>query len=425
MTIAAVVGANWGDEGKGRVVDALAGDFDYVVRFQGGGNAGHTVINPLGRFVLHTLPSGVFHPHVTNVLGPGVALDLARLERELAALRARGVPEPKLAVSDRAGLLLPHHQRCDALEERRLGADAYGSTQSGIAPHYGERYEKRGVRADDLFDPARFEQRIARALEVSNLRFEHAYGEPPMHAREVAAEQLRHARWLEPLCRDTAQLLHEAFRAGASILFEGQLGALRDPDAGIYPYVTSSSPLASFALVGAGLPARALSRVIAVTKAYSSCVGAGPFVTELQGEGAQRLRERGGDNGEYGRTTGRPRRVGWFDAVATRYGCRMQGATELAVTCLDVLGYLEQIPICTAYSRAGELHTDFPTTRLLERSAPSFAVLPGWRRSLDGVRRFSELPAAAQRYIETIEALVEVPVRMISIGPSRDAWIER
>jgi adenylosuccinate synthase len=421
MVIAAVVGANWGDEGKGRIVDALASDFSHVVRFQGGPNAGHTVINDLGRFVLHTLPSGVFHPHVTNVIGPGVALDLAGLARELTALRNRGLPEPRLQVSRRAGLLLPFHRQCDTWEETRLGDRAYGSTRSGIAPHYGDRYEKRGLQVDDLYDQQRFEQRIAHALETTNVRIEHAYGQTPLQASAVAEDQLRHASWLAPLTADTVSLLRHAHAAGQDVLFEGQLGALRDPDLGIYPYVTSSSPLASFAMVGAGLPAGAMTRVIAVTKAYSSCVGAGPFVTELHGTDAENLRARGGDNGEYGRTTGRPRRVGYFDAVATRYGCRIQGATEVALTCLDVLDYLDNIPICTSYS-SGD---DFPPTRELEHAQPKYEWLPGWRTPLSAITRYTQLPAAARRYVERIEDLIEVPVRWISIGAARDKLLER
>ena len=426
MEIAAVVGANWGDEGKGRIVDALAGEFDYVVRFQGGGNAGHTVINDLGRFVLHLLPSGVFHPQVTNVIAPGVALDLATLERELGELRARGVPQPKLAVSNRAGLLLPQHRRGDALEEQRLGERAYGSTRSGIAPHYAERYEKRGVQVDDLFDPQRFTQRVAAGLELTNVRLQHAYGQPALDPALIAAEQLRCVPWLAPFVCDTSRLLHDALQQqGRRVLFEGQLGALRDPDLGIYPYTTSSSPLASYALVGAGLPARALTRVVAVTKAYSSCVGAGPFVTELHGGEAEALRARGGDDGEYGRTTRRPRRVGWFDAVATRYGARIQGATELALTNLDVLGYLEHIPICVAYQVGGERSDHFPTTRLLEQATAHYETLPGWQCSISHCRQYSQLPAAAQRYVERLEELTELPVRHISVGPARGQLIIR
>ncbi|MET0384307.1 MAG: adenylosuccinate synthase [Polyangiales bacterium] len=425
MTIAAVVGANWGDEGKGRLVDALATEHDVVVRFQGGPNAGHTVINPLGRFVLHTLPSGVFQPHVTNVLGPGVALDPDGLQRELQGLAERGVPTPRLAISPRAGLLLPHQALLDQLEEQRLGARAFGSTRSGIAPHYAERCEKRGLQVDDLFDTARCEQRVAEALELVNLRLVHGYGHPPLSAAEISGRLLAHRSWLEPLVVDTTALLQAAHDGGQRVLFEGQLGALRDPDLGIYPYVTSSSPLASHALVGAGLPASALTDVVAVTKAYASCVGAGPFPTELFGPEADELRERGGDNGEYGRTTGRPRRVGGFDAVATRYGCRIQGATQLALTCLDVLGYQAQIPVCTAYSHAGATLAAFPTTRVLETVQPVYETLPGWGVPISHVRRFSQLPAAAQRYVERIEQLVGVPIRWISVSPERSGLIRR
>jgi len=424
MVVAAVVGANWGDEGKGRLVDALAGDFSYVVRFQGGANAGHTVINDFGRFVLHTLPSGVFHPHVTNVLGPGVALDLPAFTGELAGLRASGVPEPKWLVSQRAGLLLPYQKLLDVLEEQRLDERSFGSTRSGIAPHYADRYAKRGVQVDDLFDPGRLEARITHALDMANVHLEHTYAAPRCDARAIAAEQLAYAPQLAAHSVDTSHLLRRAWLAGEDILFEGQLGALRDLDLGIYPYVTSSSPLASFALVGAGLPASALTRVIAVTKAYSSCVGAGPFVTEWYGATAEELRARGGDRGEYGATTGRPRRVGSFDAVATRYGCRIQGATEVALTCLDVLDYLDQIPVCTAYLYREQILDDFPTTRILEESTPVYEWLPGWREPIQGVTRFSQLPAAAQRYVERIEELLELPIKQISVGPAREGLIE-
>lgn len=424
MTIVAVVGANWGDEGKGRIIDALAGTFDYVVRFQGGPNAGHTVINDLGRFVLHQLPSGVLHPHVTNVLGPGVALDLNKLAQELEALRTRGIAQPRLALSNRAGLLLPYQRRIDELEEHRLSTRAFGSTRAGIAPHYGDRYEKRGVQLDDLFDAQHLEERIAFGLESTNPRLEHVYGEARVSAAHVAAELRQHAAWAEPLSCDASRLLHDAWRSGRNILFEGQLGALRDPQLGIYPFVTSSSHLASFALSSTGLPASGLTRVIAVTKAYSSCVGAGPFVTELHGSEADALRTRGGDNGEYGRTTGRPRRVGWFDAVATRYGCGIQGATALALTCLDVLGYLERIPICVAYRCEGAESTEFPTTRRLANAQPVYEWLPGWQCGLAGIEHFSHLPAAAQRYVERVESLVGVPIRTLSVGPERGAMIE-
>jgi adenylosuccinate synthase len=425
MVIAAVVGANWGDEGKGRVVDALAHDFEYVVRFQGGPNAGHTVINEYGRFALHAVPSGVFTPGVTNVLGPGVALEVARLRSELDDLRSAGVPDPRLMISGRAGLLMPYQRLCDVLEERRLGDDAFGSTRSGIAPHYGDRYEKRGLQVDDLFDAKHFESRVGRALETTNLRLRHAYGQPELRASDVAEEQRNLASWLRPFVRDTVSELRAAWRSDKSILFEGQLGALRDPDLGIYPFTTSSSPLAAFALVGAGLPATALTRVIAVTKAYSSCVGAGPFTTELFGADGEQLRQRGGDRGEYGATTGRPRRVGWFDAVATRYGCQIQGATEVALTCLDVLGYLDRIAICTAYEHENGHSHSFPTARQVASAKPHYEWLPGWRQPLTGITSFQRLPAAARAYVDRIEELLEVPIRQVSVGPERSALIQR
>jgi adenylosuccinate synthase len=425
MNVVAVVGANWGDEGKGRILDALAQPNDVVVRFQGGGNAGHTVITEQGKFVLHLLPSGVLTPSSVNVLGPGVAVDAALLARELEGLRARGVPAPRLLVSDRAQLLLSYHRRLDAAEEARLGARSFGSTRSGIAPFYADRASKLGVSVDDLFDEARIAARLEQILAAKNVLLRELYREPELDPIEVLAE-LRHARGvLEPFVADTTQFLRGALAAGQRVLLEGQLGALRDTDHGIQPWVTSSSPLAGHAAVGAGIPAAAITRVIAVTKAYSSAVGAGPFVTELDGSAAEELRRLGGDAGEYGATTGRPRRVGWFDAVATRYGCRVQGATEVALTGLDVLGYLDRIPLCTRYVIDGQESLDFPTTRRLERASPAYEYLPGWRCTLGNVRRFADLPEAARRYVERIEALIELPVRWVSFGPERRQLLDR
>ena len=425
MSVTAVVGANWGDEGKGRMVDVLSGEHDVVVRFQGGGNAGHTVITDQGKFVLHLLPSGVLRPETVNVLGPGVALDAALLERELRGLAERGVPTPKLLVSGRAQLLLSHHRRLDSYEEERLGARSFGSTQSGIAPFYSDKYAKRGIMVDDLFDAERLKERVAPILMAKNLVSKAMYGAPAFELDHVLAELGRARELLEPLVTDTTEYLHEARKAGKRVLVEGQLGALRDPDHGIYPWVTSSSPLAGFACVGAGLPPSALTRVVAVTKAYSSCVGAGPFVTELAGDAAGELRARGGDAGEYGATTGRPRRVGWFDAVATRYGCRVQGATEVALTGLDVLGYLDQIPICNGYEIGGALTERFPSTRELERATPRYELLEGWRKPLGDVKCFQDLPPRARAYVQRLEALIEVPIRWVSFGPRRDQLLER
>ncbi len=423
--VVAVVGANWGDEGKGRMVDALSRPGDVVVRYQGGGNAGHTVITPRGRFVLHLLPSGVLGDETLNVIGPGVALDAELLGRELGALAERGVPTPKLAVSNRAQLLLAHHRLLDTLEEERLGDQSFGSTRSGIAPFYADKSFKTGVMVDDLFDEVRLRSRLERSLARVNVLLVHLYGKPALNIDEVLAELDRARRVLEPFVADTTHLLGEARAEGRRILLEGQLGALRDPDHGIHPWVTSSSPLAGQAAVGAGLPAAAITRVVAVTKAYSSAVGAGPFVTELIGADGDELRRLGGDRGEYGAKTGRPRRVGWFDAVATRYGCSLQGATEVALTGLDVLGYLNRIPICTGYVIDGQVQRAFPTTRQLEKVRPVYEYLPGWRCPLDAAQGFEGLPAGAQAYVRRIEELLRLPIRLVSHGPRREQLVER
>jgi adenylosuccinate synthase len=425
LNVTAIVGANWGDEGKGRMVDALAGEHDIIVRYQGGGNAGHTVITDQGKFVLHLLPSGVLRPGKVNVLGPGVALDAGLLARELEGLAARGMPQPKLWVSERAQLLLGHHRLLDRLEEERLGAQSFGSTRTGIAPFYSDKYAKVGVRVDDLFDEERLRARLEPVVVAKNALLVGLYGQPPLELPALLAELRRAREVLEPFVRDTDALLHEALRAGRRILLEGQLGALRDPDHGIYPWVTSSSTLAGFATVGAGVPAAAIGRVLAVTKAYSSAVGAGPFVTELRGAEAEELRRRGGDAGEYGATTGRPRRVGWFDAVATRHGCRVQGATEVALTNLDVLGYLDRIAVCTGYRIDGQLVPSFPSTRQVERAEPVYEWLEGWSTPLGAPKGFDDLPARARAYVLRLEALLEVPVRWVSYGPQREQLLER
>jgi len=423
--VAAVVGANWGDEGKGKITDVLASGFDYVVRFQGGNNAGHTVINEYGKFALHLVPSGAFHKGVTNVLGPGVAVNVSALLAEIDSLVSRGVPRPRVVVSDRAEVVAPYHILFDELEEKRLGARSFGSTRSGIAPFYADKYLKLGIQVADLFDRERLRGRVAAALEAKNVLLKHLYGVEPLDAGAVVETLAAEGRRIEPLVCDTVALLKRALAQGQRILLEGQLGTLRDPDHGIYPFPTSSSPLAGFASVGAGVPPYEITRIVAVTKAYSSCVGAGPFVTELFGDEAETLREKGGSAGEYGATTGRPRRVGWFDAVATRYGAAVQGATELAITNLDVLGYLDKIPICTRYEVDCVATDRFPLPLALDRAKPVFEMMPGWKNDISAARRWDDLPRAAKAYVERVEELVGVPVRHISTGPSREQMIDR
>lgn len=425
MSATAVVGANWGDEGKGKMVDVLAARADLVVRFQGGSNAGHTIINDYGKFALHLLPSGAFYPHVMNVIGPGVAVNCAVLMAELKMLAERGVPRPQLLISDRAQIILPYHQLLDQYEEERLGDQSFGSTKQGIAPFYADKYLKVGVQIGDLADEDRLVARVEQALEPKNVLIREFYKKAAVSVDGVIDELYQTTEPLLSFVGNTTELLHESLRTGKQILLEGQLGALRDPDHGIYPYPTSSSPLAGFASVGAGLPPYAITEIVAVTKAYSSCVGAGPFVSELAGEEAEELRQRGGDSGEYGATTGRPRRVGWFDAVATRYGCMVQGATAVALTNLDVLGYLAEIPICTGYLIDGQKTTRFPTTGALLRAKPCYTTLPGWQSDISDCRHFADLPQNARQYVERVEALIGVPVCYLSVGPQRDALIER
>ncbi|WP_138754701.1 adenylosuccinate synthase [Paenibacillus sinopodophylli] len=426
MTVTAIVGANWGDEGKGKMTDALAAKSSFVVRYQGGSNAGHTIINDYGKFALHMLPSGVFYPHITNVIGPGTALDIDVLLREIEELRGRGVSEPRIRVSERAQVVLPIHRLFDELEEQRLGAKGFGSTKRGIAPFYADKYAKLGVQVADLYDEDRLLQRLEQSLAAKNIVLTELYCHDPVQARDLLPELLNQAEKLRPYVSDTSRLLHDAYRDGESILLEGQLGALRDPDHGIYPYSTSSSTLAGYAPVGAGLPPYAITRIIAVVKAYSSCVGAGPFVSELGGDAEDQLRRLGGDAGEYGATTGRPRRVGWFDAVATRYGCMLQGATEVALTNLDVLGYLDEIPVCTSYELDGQIikHT-FPITSKLQEANSVLEYLPGWRSDISQIRSFEELPEAAQRYVLFVEELIGVKIGSVSVGPNREQLIVR
>jgi adenylosuccinate synthase len=425
MPAIAVVGANWGDEGKGKITDCLAGEAQVVVRYQGGNNAGHTIINEYGKFALHLLPSGVFSPGVTNVLGPGVAVNLSAFLAEVEKLVQQGVPRPDIRISERAQVLLPYHILFDSLEEERLGKESFGSTKSGIAPFYADKALKIGLQVNELFDEPLVRARLAKALVQKNVLLEKLYGKPPISIDGVVQHIREMLDRVAPHVTDTTTLLLDALQAGKTILLEGQLGTLRDPDHGIYPYPTSSSPLAGFAAVGAGLPPWAITRILAVTKAYSSCVGAGPFVTELQGAEAEELRKRGGSAGEYGATTGRPRRVGWFDCVATLYGCKVQGATEAAITNLDVLSYRDAIPVCTAYRREGKTSTLFPVSRLLEKCAAVYEELPGWKTDITAARSFEDLPQRAKDYVLFIEKRIATPITWISVGPHRDQIIRR
>jgi len=425
MAVIAVVGANWGDEGKGKITDYLAHEADFVVRYQGGNNAGHTIINEFGKFALHLLPSGVFYPHVVNVLGPGVAVNVAAFLSEVDKLVEQGVPKPNLRVSERAQALLPHHVLFDSLEEERLGKESFGSTRSGIAPFYADKYLKIGLQLNEMFDEPLMRARLSKAIAQKNVLLEKLYGKKPLSVEEIVAGLAPLRDRIAPYLSDTTTLLLDAVEAGKTILLEGQLGTLRDPDHGIYPYPTSSSPLAGFGAVGAGVPPWSIRRVVAVTKAYSSCVGAGPFVTELQGEEAEELRKRGGSAGEYGATTGRPRRVGWFDCVATSYGCRVQGATEAAITNLDVLAYKDAIPVCTAYTVDGAATTIFPVSRLLDKAKPVYAELAGWKTDISGARRFQDLPQLARDYVLFIEKHIRTRITWVSVGPHRDQIIKR
>ena len=424
MKTCAIVGINWGDEGKGRMVDLMTEDFDVVIRYQGGGNAGHTVVNDYGKFALHLLPSGVFHPGVVNILGNGVALDAENLWTEIEALREKGVaisPE-NLKISDRASLLLPWHRELDALEEARLADKQYGSTKQGIAPFYSDKYQKKTVLAGELFYPDELREHLRELLEWKNLILTGVYGAKPYTLDELLAWVDDYGGKIRPFLCDTGAYLRSAAAEGKKLLFEAQLGALRDLDYGIYPYTTSSNAIAAYAPVGSGLPAARLDAVVGVVKAYSTCVGEGPFVCELFGEEASRLREAGA---EYGAKTGRPRRVGPIDLVATRYGVQVQGATALALTKLDVLSYLREIPVCVQYELDGVRTDSFPFPTALNRAKPVFETLEGWSCDISGARRWEDLPEAARRYVEYIEARVGCPIRYVSVGPERDAIILR
>lgn len=424
--VTAIVGANWGDEGKGKITDMLAQESDIIVRFQGGSNAGHTIINNYGKFALHLLPSGVFYNHTTCIIGNGVALNIPYLVKEINSLIERGVPKPNVAVSNRAQILMPYHILFDEYEEERLGGNSFGSTKSGIAPFYSDKYAKIGFQVSELFaSETVLREKIKRVMEQKNVILEHLYQKPAIKEEDLLKTLAEYREMIGPYVCDTAFLLQKAIGEGKRILLEGQLGTLKDPDFGIYPMVTSSSTLAAYGAIGAGIPPYEIKRIIAVVKAYSSAVGAGEFVSEIFDREAEELRKRGGDGGEYGTTTGRPRRMGWFDAVATRYGCRMQGATEAVLTVLDVLGYLDEIPICVGYETGGKRIKDFPSTVELAGAKPVYQVLPGWKQEIRGIKNYQDLPQNCRNYIEFIEREIEVPIKMVSNGPGRDDIIRR
>ena len=423
--VQAVVGANWGDEGKGKITDMLAEKADIIVRFQGGVNAGHTIVNNYGKFALHTLPSGVFYGHTTSIIGNGVALNIPVLFNEVKSIVDRGVPMPKILVSNRAQIVMSYHILFDQCEEERLGGKSFGSTKSGIAPFYSDKYAKIGFQVSELFDEERLKEKVLRICEQKNVILEHLYHKPPMNPEDLLEELHGYREMVEPFVCDTSAYLWNAIKEGKNILLEGQLGSLKDPDHGIYPMVTSSSTLAAFGAIGAGIPPYEIKKIVTVVKAYSSAVGAGAFVSELFGEEADELRRRGGDGGEFGATTGRPRRVGWFDCVATKYGCRLQGTTEVAFTVLDVLGYLEELPVCVGYEIDGQVTTDFPTTAQLEKAKPVFESLPGWKEDIRGIRKYEKLPENCRKYIEFVEEKIGFPITMVSNGPGREDIIYR
>ena len=423
--VKAVVGANWGDEGKGKITDMLAEKADIIVRFQGGANAGHTIVNNYGKFALHTLPSGVFYNHTTSVIGNGVALNIPILMKEIKSITDRNVPMPKILVSDRAQMVMPYHILFDQYEEERLGGKSFGSTKSGIAPFYSDKYAKIGFQVSELFDEELLQEKVQRVSEMKNVILEHLYHKPLIDPAELLNTLHEYRDMIAPFVCDVSAFLDKALKEGKTILLEGQLGTMKDPDHGIYPMVTSSSTLAAYGAIGAGIPPYEIKQIVTVSKAYSSSVGAGAFVSEIFGDEADELRRRGGDGGEFGATTGRPRRMGWFDCVATKYGCRLQGATDVAFTVLDALGYLDEIPVCVGYEIDGEVTTDFPVTYKLEKAKPVLKKLPGWKCDIRGIRNFDELPENCRKYVEFIEEQIGFPVTMVSNGPGREDIIYR
>lgn len=419
--VKAIVGANWGDEGKGKVTDVMANDSDIVIRFQGGSNAGHTIINNYGRFALHQLPSGVFYDHVTNIIGNGVALSIENFIGELKSLEEKKVPKPKIFISNRAQIVMPYHILFDVYEEERLSLNSFGSTKSGIAPFYADKFLKIGFQISELFDEEDdIKQKIYRVLEIKNETLKSLYNKPTISADEIYSKLMEYKKIVEPYVIDSFEFLYNAIKEDKRLLLEGQLGALKDTDFGIYPMVTSSNTIAGYGAVGAGIPPYEIKEIITVVKAYSSAVGAGEFVSEIFGEEAEELRKRGGDCGEYGATTGRPRRMGWFDLVATRYGCRVQGATSIAFTVLDALGYLEKIPVCVAYEIDGKRVNSFPTTNKLKKAKPILEFFDGWKSDISNIKVYEDLPKNCKNYIEFVEKEIGIPIKIVSNGPSRE-----
>lgn len=423
--VKAIVGANWGDEGKGKITDMFAAKADVVIRFQGGANAGHTIINDHGRFALHLMPSGVCYENVTCIIGNGVALDINKFCNELNELKSKGL-NPNLLVSDRTQILMPYHILLDTYEEERLGKNAFGSTKSGIAPFFSDKFAKIGIQVNELFNEQELKAKIKNICTLKNLTLKYVYNKPLLDETEVFNTCMDYKEKIAPFVCDTHKFIMQALKDGKEILLEGQLGTLKDPDFGIYPMVTSSSTLAGYGTVGAGIPPTEIKEIIAVTKAYSSAVGAGEFVSEiLDKDEAQELRLHGGDKGEFGATTGRPRRVGWFDCVATRYGIECQGATTVVMTALDCLSYLEELKVCTGYEIDGKITKDFPTTTELKRAKPVFETLKGWHSDIKGIRSFAELPTEAKEYVTFIEKQLGHKINMVSNGPEREAIIYR
>ena len=423
--VKAVVGANWGDEGKGKITDMLAKEADIIIRFQGGANAGHTIVNNYGKFALHTLPSGVFYGHTTSIIGNGVALDIPKLIAEIKSLTDRNVPEPKILISDRAQIVMSYHILFDQYEEERLAGKSFGSTKSGIAPFYSDKYAKIGFQVSEIFDDDAIREKAERICAQKNVLLEHLYHKPLLVPEDIVKELKGYREMISPYVCDVSAYLWNAIKEGKNILLEGQLGTLKDPDHGIYPMVTSSSTLAAYGAIGAGIPPYEIKQIVTVCKAYSSAVGAGEFVSEIFGDEADELRKRGGDGGEFGATTGRPRRMGWFDCVASKYGCRLQGTTDVAFTVLDVLGYLDEIPVCVGYDIDGKVTTDFPTTTLLKKAKPVYEKLPGWKCDIRGIKKYEDLPENCRKYIEFVEKHIGFPITMVSNGPGRDDIIYR